>query len=418
MKKIVLVILVIFLSFCAREPTKSEAVAKNTSSSPPTQDEHHPAQDVHAEEHDHEALHIPPAQQKEWQIGVGNPQVEPFKKIVTLPGVVALNQNQTAQITAYVPGKIAQIKTDLGQEVRQGQTLLVLNSPEFAQAQAAFLQARAKLLLSQKEYTRAQKLLANQAIEEKEFLRRKAEHEKIATEYGALESILHTYGLSHDYIETLLAKCENLWQGGDLCQITDPNLPLTSPIDGTVIFRDVILGEQVSPDKTLLTIANLSSLWVILDAYEKDIPYIRKGGLVLISSSLYPDQTFQGRIETISEVIDEKLRTVKVRVNVPNPKRLLKPNMFVQGRIIWTDPAREVLTLPDEAIQSLNEEKIVFVAEDDETFMVHHVQVGELIGKKRIILSGLSAEDRVVVKGAHTLKTELTKGTFGHAHAH
>jgi len=416
MKKLLIFSLIIFLSFCAGGPSESEDNSALVNSSPSLQTQ--PGQEVHAEEHDHEVLHVSPEQQKAWLISLGQPQLEPFQKIITLPGIVSLNQNQTAQITPFVSGKVAELKTDLGQEVRQGETLIVLNSPEFARAQANFLQARANLLLSQKEYERAQKLLASQAIEEKEFLRRKAEHEKIVTEYGVLESILHSYGITPAYLEALIAKGDALSQKGDFYQIANPLLPLLSPINGTVIFRDVITGEQVNPDKVLLTIANLSSLWVILDAYEKDLPYLKEKSSVAISSTLYPNQIFHGRIETINAIIDEKLRTVKVRVVVPNSKRLLKPNMFVQGQIIWQDPNQKVLTLPEEAVQSLNDEKIVFVAGAEDKFSIKHIKIGEVIGQRRIILSGLSGDELVVIKGAHTLKTELTKGTTGHAHVH
>jgi cobalt-zinc-cadmium efflux system membrane fusion protein len=368
------------------------------------------------EEHMH--IEISMEKQKEWGIMAGSPTFQSISSQVTLPGSLSLNSNKTAHITSFVHGQISALSADLGQKVRQIQILVTINSPVFGKAQADFLQTRAALNLSQQEYERAKMLREEKAIEEREYLRRKAEYEKLSTEYGALGSALHSYGITHEQIDELIAKCDALEDQDYKCEIADPNLPIRSPISGTVIFRDAIIGAHIEPEKILFTVSDLSTLWAILDAYEKDIPYISKESRVHISSPLYPGKKFPGKITYISETIDEKLRTVKIRAEVPNSEGLLKPNMYIQGILENQAKNKDLLTVPEEAIQNMDGKKIVFVMESRDVFVPRDVQIGNKIGDRRIITEGLKPGDYLVLKGAFTIKAELTKGTLTHQHVH
>jgi len=400
---------------------------KKTPASPPEQDAHeheghqHEAQGsetAEPEEPEHQDLHLSPQQQKEWGIVVGSAAMQDVASKIKLPGILTLNQNRTAHISSLIGGKVASLAVDLGDRVQKGQLLLTINSPEFAQAQADFLQTVAKLNLSRKEYERAKLLLKERAIEEREFLRREAEFEKLSTEVGGLGAILHSYGFDHEQTEKLIEKCASRKPDDDLCELADPNLPVLSPLSGIIIFRDVIVGEHVEPNKILFTASDLRTLWALLDAYEKDLPFINKDSQVTIHSSLYPDKEFAGKITTISETIDEKLRTIKIRVEVKNDDGLLKPNMYIQGIVENKAVGQKLLAVPEEAVQTLNGEKIVFILEDKDIFAVQHVELGKKVGNTRIIAKGLEEGQKIVVQGAFNLKAELNKGTFGHAHVH
>jgi cobalt-zinc-cadmium efflux system membrane fusion protein len=400
---------------------------KSTPASPPEQDAHeheghpHEAQELEAakpEEHEHQDLHLSPQQQKEWGIVVGAATRQDVASIIKLPGILTLNQNKTAHISSLIGGKVASLAVDLGDRVHKGQLLLTINSPEFAQAQADFLQTVAKLNLSRKEYERAKLLLKEKAIEEREFLRREAEFEKLSTEVGGLGAILHSYGMNHEQTEELIEKCASRKPDDDLCKLADPHLPVFSPLSGIIIFRDVIVGEPVEPNKILFTASDLRTLWALLDAYEKDLPFITQDSQVTILSSLYPDKEFAGKITYISNTIDEKLRTIKIRVEVKNDDGLLKPNMFIQGIVENKAVGRNLLAVPEEAVQTLDGEKIVFVLEDKGIFAIQHVELGKKIGNTRVIAKRLEEGQKIVIRGAFTLKSELTKGTFGHAHVH
>jgi len=369
-------------------------------------------------EHKHAELHVTLAQQKEWGIVTGRAQKQNIASRFSLPGTLALNQNKTAHISSFVDGQVDFLSVDLGSKVKKGQPLITINSPGFAQAQADFLRARAKFILSQKEYERAKMLRKEKAIEEKEYLRREVEYQKNTTEYGVLGSKLHTFGITHKQIDALIKKCTDIEDEEYKCDIVDSILPLLSPINGTVIFRDIILGEHVEPNKILFTVSDLSMLWVMLDAYEKDIPFISKKSNIVIKSVLYPDKEFPGKITYISDVIDEKLRTIKIRVEVSDLEGLLKSNMYVRGYIENEAEGKEILAVPEDAVQIIDGEKSVFVLENDNIFAVRHVSIGEKIGNFRIITSGLEEGEKLVVEGAFSLKAELSKATSGDTHVH
>ena len=426
MKKYILFIAILALIFCGggeKSESGEQHVQQGEEAHEHTGEEDHTHEAEIQEpadraDHEHPELHLPPEKQKEWGIGLGTVSKQDVSSMLALPGILTVNQNQTAHISSYVPGKVVSHSADLGDRVRSGQALVTINSPAFAQAQADFLRSRANYLLSKKESERAKMLWAEKAIEEKEYLRREAEHEKLATEYGALGSALHSYGITHEQIDELIEKCKLVEDMEYQCEIADPNLPIRSPVTGTVIFRDVIKGEHVEPDKILYTVSDLSTLWAILDVYEKDLPYIRKDSQVTITTSIYPGSKFPGKITYISDLVDEKLRTIKIRVEVDNKQGFLKPNMYIQGKIENRLEKKDILAVPDEAIQNLEGEKVVFIREEGDIFAVRHVMVGYKIGNNRIITQGLSEGDRIVVRGAFYLKAEISKATFGHAHVH
>ncbi len=385
------------------------------------EDEAPPSTETQAEEHEgeeHQDVQVSLEKQKEWGIKVGSAVMENIVSKISLPGVLVMNQNETAHISSFVEGKVTALAVDLGTKVRKGQSLCTINSPEFAQAQADFLETRARLNLSQKDFERAQKLFEEKALEEKEFLRREAEYEKLVTEYGARGSTLHSYGLTHKHIDALISKCDTIKDEEYMCEIADPNLQILSPLGGTVVFRDVLLGEHVDPEKKVFMVSNLNTLWALLDAYEKDLPFISKNSTVAIESPLYPGKKFKGEINYISDLVDKQLRTVKIRVAINNSEGLLKPNMYIQGTVENTSEANNTLVIPDEAVQNLEGEKVVFVLEEEDIFTVRHVSLGLKIGRLRIITEGLSATEKLAIKGAFYLKTELTKATFGSAHVH
>ena len=367
---------------------------------------------AHHEEETHNAreLKVPADLQKKWGVAVGQVARQTLAGGVTLPGVIALNQQRSAQISPLLEGKVTSVGADLGDQVRRGQVLVVLHAPAFAQAQTALLQAHARRNLARREFERAKELLKDEAIQQREYQRRQSELEAATTEYGLAESQLHSYGWDHPEIDALVAKAGRAI--GDLSDLVEPTLRVASPIAGRVITRDVVVGEHVQPDKLLFTVSDLGTLWATLDAREKDLPSLAAGSRVTVVSEVYPDRKFEGRVSRIGDVVDEKLRTIKVRVEVPNPGLLLKPNMFVsavlEGRQAST---REVMTVPEEAVQTVEGEPSVFVATDD-GFVLKPVVVGDRIGSSRAILQGLDGSERVVVAGAFTLKAEWLKGAF------
>lgn len=388
-------------------------------SSPP------PPETEGAMEADEEAhvVHLEPEDVESWGLEIGPPGVTTVVAEEELPGVLTTNGNRTARIASLVAGQVAERMVDLGSRVSAGEVLVALNAPEYTRAQTAFLQAWAQAEMSRKDYERAVVLRDQRAIEEREFLRRQSVYEQQVSELRSAEVILHSLGVHEDRIRAIP---ENLDLSVDLedHQALEPLLPIRTPISGVVIRRDVVLGDPVDPGQPLFTVSDLSVLWAQLDAYEEQIPRIGPDAEVVIRSPLFPNVDFRGRITVISDEVDPELRTVRVRVEVPNPDGSLRPNMFVRGFVRVRSGEVERIILPEDAIQFMEGRYVVFVAlppedgEDHLRFEEREVVPGETLTEGRIILEGLDGTEEVVLDGAFTLKAEMTKGAGGHQHVH
>lgn len=369
------------------------------------------------------SIHVEPDMVEEWGLEVGPPERTDIRAEIELPGVLTINENRTSRISSLVEGQIASLAVDLGTRVRAGQALASLNAPEFTRAQAAFLRAFAQAKLGQKDYERSIILRDKKAIEEREFLQRKSLVEQQMAELRSAEVILHSFGLDESRLRAMTAGLDAEAAMEDHSAV-EALLPIRTPTSGVVIQRDAILGDHISPDRILFTVSDLSVLWARLDAYEQQVPFLDPNAEVIIKSQLIPDRTFPGVITFIADQVDPELRTVRVRVEVPNKDGLLKPNMYVQGFLRATSKGQDRFILPVEAVQFHEEHHAVFVrlppepGEGHVVFEVRKVEVVETLSDGIIVLGGLSGSDQVVKVGAFTLKAELTKGAGGHGHAH
>ncbi|MFP4081978.1 MAG: efflux RND transporter periplasmic adaptor subunit [Candidatus Aminicenantes bacterium] len=403
MRKLFLLLMMLSFVFCKGEKAVNETLTQGHK-------EH--------QHEEHKDLKVPLEKQKQWGIEVGKVSEINVSSKISLPGIITLNQNRTAHISSLVEGKIVSLSVDLGDRVKKGQTLLTLNSPQFSQAKAEFFRAKTNLNLKKREFERSETLFERKAIEKKEFLRREAEYSKAIIQYDTARSNLHSLGFLPSQIESLEKKHDTLNRSSGSIKLNDPYLAIITPLSGKIIFRDAIIGEHIEPQKILFTVSELSSLWALLDAYEKDLPYIRKESKARIKSSLYPDKEFEGKITHISDMIDEKLRTTKIRVELNNEENLLKPHMFITGTIENENERNKELCVPEEAVQNLNGEKVVFLQEEEEIFVPQQVNIKEKVNGDFIITEGLKSGQHIVVKGAFYLKAELNKEAFGEAHVH
>jgi len=290
--------------------------------------------------------------------------------------------------------------------------LVTIHAPALAQAKTSFLQAATRAELATREYERGRTLLQQEAIDQKELLRRKTEADNATTEFGVAESNLHSFGLDQAAVDALLRHARQPGEGNRHDELADPYLAITAPIAGRVIERDVIVGQHIEPARLLFTVADLSTLWAVLDAREGDLPYLAPGKPVRIRTTVYPTRVWEGRILHIGDIVDEKSRTVKVRVATPNDGLLLKPNMFIQGEMADTVGSRTVLTVPADAVQSVNGEAVVFVRTTLDRFVARPVEAGDRTGDRRVILRGLEGSEFIALTGAFNLKAELLKSSL------
>lgn len=302
----------------------------------------------------------------------------------TLPGKVSFNERKLAHITARVSGRVEKINAFINDKVAAGDVLMELFSQEFLSMQSEFLQAVERLQRSEK--SRIEEQSTAQSI------------------YESAKKKLLVVGITED----------------DLREIESSRIPKTllairAPFGGTIIESSVRQGAFVQVGSELLDLANLSTLWVLADIYEKDLPRVRAGMKAQVDVSAYPNESFEGQISTIYGVLDEKTRTVKARIEVPNKDSKLKPEMFCNVNV-QTELGKETIKIPASALLGETEKHFVFVALNDTTFEKRDVRTGVETREFAEILDGLLVGEKIVVKGGFFLKSELAKETFGEEH--
>lgn len=323
--------------------------------------------------------------------------------LVHTTAILKPNADRIAHVSPRIPGRVAQSLVALGQEVRQGECLLILDSVELGEAKSAFRKAMARLEVARSGYEREQRLYEEGKIaSEKEMLEAKGDYLEAKAEFEATEERLHLYGLSQAEIERINPE-------------HDPEVSLfavTAPLSGTVVEKHLTLGELVGPETAVCTIADLSNLWIILNIYEKDIPNVHPGQQVEVAVDAYPGRKFQGTLTYVGAMLDEDTRTAEARVEIDNAAGELKPGMFARVAL-QTEAFTDALAVPAAAVQREDEGQVVFVAHDDTSFARRVVQVGRAFDNWIEITEGLQAGEQVAAEGSFILKSELAKASFG-----
>jgi cobalt-zinc-cadmium efflux system membrane fusion protein len=317
---------------------------------------------------------------------------------------------------------VAELKVQVGDEVKKGDVLLVVESPELGEAQSDFIQKRgaataaAPLVESARSaYARARELydqtkgisLTDLQKRETDYKSAQAALQTAQTAVTAAENKLHLLGMDH-------AAVDELARTGEI----KPHFPVRAPLAGQVTQREVTLGELVGPDREhLLIVADMTTLWVLADVPEARLKGLKKGAEAHVALAALPDEKVEGTVSFVAQTVDPATRTLKVRIEVKNGHGELRPGMFARAEIATGDPKGEsVLAVPDEAVQTVEGGPAVFVPVEGEesTFAKRAVTVGKPVGGWVPVLSGLKEGERVVVTGTFILKAELGKSGAAH----
>jgi cobalt-zinc-cadmium efflux system membrane fusion protein len=335
--------------------------------------------------------------------------VAPAKKqrlggVLSATGKVEANADRIAHVSPRISGKIVAVRASLGDSVSAGQSLATLDSVELGEALGRYHQSKTKLALAQANMERIKNLVEKKIAARKDILQAETDFKTAQTELHTDEERLSLYGVSASDLK------------GD--DHKKPLLPVRSPIGGIITEKHAIVGELSDPSKSLYTVADLSTVWVLVDIHEKDLYKVHKGQAAIVTVSAYPDLKLKGRITYIADLVNEATRTVKARVAVANPGRKLKPEMFASVELALPTDASPVLAVPEDAMQDIDGKKILFVmTEKGDEFEPRKVELGRAAGGMVEIVSGLKEGERYAVKGSFTLKAELKKGELeGDAH--
>lgn len=327
-------------------------------------------------------------------------ELRPGGEGVTALGELKVDENAYAEAGSPIQARIVRLIAGPGQPVRRGQALAELQSVEVGQARAQRTAAQARAELARKTVERKRGLAAERIVSQGELQRAEAEAAEAEAELRAAEASLAALGVG---------------SGGEsgLSAFTLP-----SPISGTVLERLAVRGQSIEPSTPLFRIGDLSRLWLVVQAPERDVVRMRPGSPAEITLAAIPGQKLRGTVEWIAREVDPHSRTVPVRIVIPNEDGRLKPGMFATAWISTGAMGEQVVAVPATALQRMDDQWVVFLPRGEGRFEVRPVERGRDLGDEVAILSGLKPRERVVDEGAFVLRAEAEKGEGGGEHQH
>jgi membrane fusion protein, heavy metal efflux system len=352
-------------------------------------------------EHQEGKVELTPEAARTAGIEVQQVAAAPLSELIEATAVLELNGDKVSRVGPRVTGRCATVNVSQGDRVRSGQVLAQIDSVEMDQAWTDYLKAKGQFDLATRSVNREETLYAKKVSPEKDLL-------KARQELGGAEADMR---LAREKFRVLGVDPRRIEEDMNGTTRSHRLIPVASPLSGVVMEKTVAQGETVGPDRTLFTVADLSTLWLMIDIYEQNLSRIRTGMQVKLSTAAYPGKEFKGKISYIADILDEKTRTVKARVTIDNKEGFLKPGMFATASIQSGKDSRtvEVIAVPEESLFLDGSERFVFLDLGNGGFLVKRVSAGRLLGSKIEIREGLKAGDRVVTKGVFALKSELKK---------
>ncbi len=321
-------------------------------------------------------------------------------EMIRVAGRLDVNEYRTSRVGSPIEGRIVDIEVQLGERVRQGQTLAEVSSPELAQAQLDYLRANSRRQLLASAVERARALLDADVIGSVEVQRRQNEYDVAIAEGRAAADRLVSLGMSRKRLQKLEAT-------GQIQSMTSIN----ASIGGTVIERNVTRGQAINTADTAFVVSDLDHLWALAEVPEQDARFVRPGQKVQVEIPALGSLRVEGKVAFVADVVTPATRTVRVGVDLDNPQRLLKPSMLmtmlVQGP---TEPAQVV---PVDAVVRDGDRDFVFLEIGDNSFRLTQVELGVEHDGQRTLVKPLPDEARVVADGAFHLNNMRIQRNVG-----
>jgi len=359
----------------------------------------------HHDEHDDEerrsaVVHLSAAGAKRSGIEVGKVTAEPLVGAVEVPAEVQLNPDRVAHVTPLVEGQVVAVKATLGDRVAKGDVLVTLTSVALGEARAEIARADSAVNQARAAYERQKQLREEGIGAERKFLEAKGELDRGVSQLAAAKSRLRVYG----------------GRGGG--GRGGASVSIRSPLDGVVIERHATPGEVVDSAHPLFVVADVSRVWVVGRVYEQDVSAAKRGAPAAVTLQAYPGRSWPGEISYVAAVLEERTRTLPIRVELDNPSGELRPGLF--GRVALIAPGSQAVpTVPEAAIARIDDQETVFVpAGEPDSFRAVPISVGARARGLVEVRSGLAVGDAVVTGGVFVLKSELLRGELSAEHGH
>jgi cobalt-zinc-cadmium efflux system membrane fusion protein len=314
--------------------------------------------------------------------------VEPTKltRTLRLTGAVAYDSFHTTPVITQVSGPVSRIAVVPGETVKRGQPLLYVASPDYSQLRSNYLKARDAAALSKKIYARAKDLYDHHAFAEQELEQAESAQVQAESDLVSAEAALRVLGITDP---EALVKAPPSFEAS-----------VKAPIDGQVVEQNVAVGQLLQPGATqCFVVSNMSAVWILVNVYQKDLPYVRVGDAVTITTESYPD-VFQGKISYVAAALDPNTRTLQARIETSNPGFKLKKDMYVVASVD-AGAIQNAIAVPDSAVLRDSENQpFVYVETKDNQFGRRPITVGESSKGVTQVTAGLNPGDRIIGDGS------------------
>jgi cobalt-zinc-cadmium efflux system membrane fusion protein len=383
----------------------------------PEEHQEHPehkedSKDAHGHEghehgaHEHEEDHVvrlSEARQRELGIEVAVAEPGSLKNQLALSGTIALNTDRLVHLVPRIPGIVRDVRKNLGDAVRAGEVVAVLDSRELAEAKAAYLAAGERLTLAADTFQREKDLWEKKISPAEDYINAKQALAEARIERRLAKQMLLALGFSESALKRLATQPDTSFT----------RYEVTAPVSGTVIEKHLTVGETVKDDSEAFSIADLEMVWVNLNVSPSDLPLVKKGQPVRIAAGPGLPEA-EGKVSYIGATVSEETRTALVRVELPNPDGSFRPGLFVTATLAAGEAAAAVL-IPQSAIQTLEGKSSVFVR-TPEGFAPRAITLGQANDTHVEVTGGLAAGERYAVTETFLLKADLAKSEAGHQH--
>lgn len=319
---------------------------------------------------------------------------------LTLSGKVAYGEDRYSRISSPLHGRVVEVRAHLGDRVTMGDVLLVVDSPDIAQAYSEYVKEDSELRYATRAYDLAKDLYENKAMALKDLKQAENELVKSRAEFRRAKERLLSLRISAEELDKPLDK-----------QRITSRFEMKSPLTGIVVERAVTPGQSVTGDSdhVLFTVADLDQLQVLADLYERDLALVREGQFAIVKVEAYPEIDFPAKVTAVGDVVDPLTRTIKVRAQVNNESHRLKPEMFAKLQLDVSDTA-QFLIVPREAVLEGDGKQFVYVVENGARFVRRDVKTVNAASGQTRIVEGLTQGERIVTKGAVLIKSQEVKG--------
>jgi membrane fusion protein, heavy metal efflux system len=323
----------------------------------------------------------------------GAPEMMEVDGTLQVSAHVETDARRIARMGSPVSGRILDLRVFEGQRVSAGTVLAMLHSTDLSDTQLALIKASSQRGLADAAEKRAEQLVEAEVIGRAELERRTAELLQANTEVESCRTQLRGLGMTENQIHQL-----------ETTRKLSADYPIITPKSGTVLKREITIGQVVQPADPAFTIADLSSIWIVANVPEEDAGQLQKNMEVQVRIPALPEHKISGRLSYVSPIVDPATRTVEVHMDVSNAGGLLKPDelatMTLSGQ-----PDRK-LSVPNAAVVREDNHDYVFVQQAAHTYALRPVTLGDEENDRRIVVSGVVEDDRIVTDGAFHLNNQ------------